>query len=777
LVDVQQEVTMGCLTGLGAPARVPSLLAALVCAALSFAFAGGVSAQDSGGTPGIERLVSLPTLSGTPPSRPAWSPDGSQVAFLWNNSGFPYRDLWLVEVGGEPRRLTNLNPGASTQPVFGEHLPEDTSLASLTRNSRQRHAGGIGDFVWSRDGRSLFFLHGGEVKAVDIATGEQRTVIAGAASRSRLGVAPDGSHLSFLQDGDLWLYRFEGDFLLQATRTGLPGIGSVPIGAYNDRDREFSRYVWSPDSRYIALEHVDRTGAHRMQIPSYLHPEPLMHEVRRVYPGHEGVSRRVGIYTLDQGVVSFLDLKEPLRRTIMTLDWSPSAPELLIEQDTYDGEQRWLMVADANAGEVREVHHDMRPRRIYSLFRSTWSRDGSRIIFIGDNEDYYRLYAVPADGGRVQRLTAGDFDVSGPGFSAPMLQVSAESGDVYFTTSAAGPSERQVYRVAADGGRATRVTQTPGTHEQAVLSPDGRFVASVASSDTVPGELYLTPTRGGEVQRVTRSPLPGFDKMPMARVRYVSFPSRIDDFILHARIVEPADLDPDKSYPVIIGNVYSSTARNQWSWPRPVNLLQHAMADDGDYITVQVDLRGSAGYGVDFREAFQGDWGGGDLHDLHSTVDYLKTLNYVDPERIGIWGNSYGGMMVLFALFERPGMFAAGVSGSPAIDVHYFTQNDQHLSRRPHTHPETFRDSTLLNYGEKLEDPLLIIHGLHDDIVPWKTTAAMIEKLMLLGKDFDMVVPPQSAHWWGYPEHYAVHTFRKLRAFFDRHVGAGARER
>jgi dipeptidyl-peptidase-4 len=130
-------------------------------------------------------------------------------------------------------------------------------------------------------------------------------------------------------------------------------------------------------------------------------------------------------------------------------------------------------------------------------------------------------------------------------------------------------------------------------------------------------------------------------------------------------------------------------------------------------------------------------------------------------------------MMVLFALFERPGMFKAGVAGAPAIEVARFTSGDQHLSRRPSSHPQIFRKSTLLNYGERLQDPLLLIHGLQDDIVPFKSTVMMAEKLMALGKDFDIAIAPRSVHGWTRQEHYAVFMMRKLVQHFDRHLGPG----
>ncbi|MFO0452464.1 MAG: prolyl oligopeptidase family serine peptidase, partial [Pseudomonadota bacterium] len=541
---------------------------------------------------------------------------------------------------------------------------------------------------------------------------------------------------------------------MRATRIGVPGIGRVPVGAFVAPDREVASYRWTPDSRWLALEQVDRRAVRRMPVPSYLHREPILHEVRRGYPGDEDLLQTIGLYEVAYGTVRELALGEPNRRALIGYEWSPVAPELLVEQDTWDGERRWISVASAADGRIRELVQDFRPRRIYALFTSAWSSDGRRVFFVGDSEDWYRLYAVPAAGGRAVRLAAGDYDVAGTGFSATTLLASAATRELFYVSAEAGARERHVYRVPERGGRGVRVTRRPGVHQQMTVSPDASRVAVVASDDVTPPELYVVDVKSGRDTRVTRSPLPEFEAFPRVRARYVSFPSR-DGYTLHARVVAPPDMEPGKVYPVLIGNVYSGTVLDQWASPRPISLVQQWLAHTRGYVSVQVDLRGSVGYGVKFREAFQGDWGGGDLEDLHATVDWLKTQPWADATRIGIWGNSYGGMMALFALFERPGMFAAGIAGSPAVDVHYFTQGDQHLSRRPQTHPEIFRKSTLTNYGEKLEDPLLFIHGLHDDIVPFKTTVDLMEKLMLLGKDFDLVMPPQSGHWWATPEHYA----------------------
>jgi len=144
----------------------------LICAA--FALTPAFACAENAGVADIDRLVSLPTLSGPPPSRPVWSPDGSRLAFLWNDSGFPFRDIYVTDAsGGKPRQLTDLSPEASAQPTFGSHLGEDTSLQALEQASSRRHASGIGSMIWSMQGDSLYLrcsLRPGTVRAHELST-------------------------------------------------------------------------------------------------------------------------------------------------------------------------------------------------------------------------------------------------------------------------------------------------------------------------------------------------------------------------------------------------------------------------------------------------------------------------------------------------------------------------------------------------------------------------------------------------------------------------------
>ncbi len=746
---------------------MPPKATLFACLALTPFLCLAIEPVDADSSPTVERIVSLPKIDGTAPSQPNWSPDSRRLGFLWNDHGMPFRDLWLALPGQDgPVRLTHYAP--PPERVLGPG--EDLSLDALRERARRRERRGISDLAWHPDGTAIFYVLDGQLKLLRPEEGKSSVMGPGG---SALAISPDGRYLSMLRAGDLWLVDLIDGEYRQATELGVTGIGTVAIGAFVRPDAYVSRYRWAPDSASIGFEYIDQRQVRRVPFPSYLHDEPLLHEVRRPYPGDTDRIIQFGVFSLETPAVEWIDLEGSNRRLILDFDWAPDSRHILIMQGADVAEERWIHVADISGGAIRTIWHDQREKRIYPIFRALWSRDGEQVLFIGDHEQFYRLYTLPALGGDATRLT-GSYDIASDR-SAAWVSLLPDSDDLLYVAAADSPHERHIYRKNPASGTRERLTTMPGVH-QPTLAPDGRHLALISSNDTTPTELYwLDLTDDAPARRITRSPLPEFYRYDWLTPRYVSFPSRIDDFTLHARIIEPANLKPGYQYPVIFGSIYSNTVLNAWNPDRSTSLLQQQMAMAGDYITVVVDVRGSVGYGVDFREAFQGDWGGDDLEDLHSAVNYLTTLPHVDADRIGIWGNSYGGLLVLSALFQKPGLFAAGVAGAPAVDIWHFTGFDQHLTRRPDTHPEIFEHGSLLSLGEKLEDPLLIIHGRHDDIVPLKTTLMMAEKLTLLGKRFELDIPHDSGHWWAANDHYARYTFGRLDEFLRRHVAPGPR--
>jgi dipeptidyl-peptidase-4 len=740
----------------------------------------------------VERVAALPSLIGTAPASPTWSPDSRMLAFRWNDSGWPFRDIWLAAADGTGlRRLTDLQRSYPQPPP-----PTGSTTDALAAQAAARARGGISEILWMTDSRSLLFVARGALYQVDIEGGTPRQLPIDSGV-SDVTLSPDGSRIAFLRDGDLWMWSRETRTAPERlTNVVIAGIARVPLGTYNRADREVGTgvwgaswrpYAWAPDGRTIAVHLVDRQHIRRVPFPSYLGDDTVASELRRGYPGDENERRSLALVRVDTKAIEPIALEEPGYRGISDFEWSRDG-RLLIDHVSDTGAERWLWVVDAKTTTPRLVWRDRRDTRIYPAYVARWHPDGRRIVIVADILDRDHLYVVDPDAPSPSpvALTEGPWDVAGER-GAATVQIAGDG--IFFTGTMKNPYERHLYRIEVLPGRKpgpagaptdrqpglkpgpaggpAAITTTPGVHLP-VVSPDGRHMASLWSDDVSPTELLMRETRPGATERrVTSSPLPEFSQYRWARARYETFKNASDGFTIHARIVEPATLDKSRRHPVIFGPVYMNTVRNRWGGLS--GTLQQYLVQQG-YIVVQADVRGSVGYGRAFREAFLMDYGGNDLDDLEAVVNGVRSLPYVDGNRIGIWGSSYGGLVTVFALLKKPGLFAAGVAGAPAVDPHAFGPDDVAITRTPATHPDAFVRGSALHLGENLSDPLLIIHGLMDDVVPFRTTMALAERLMLLGKDFDLATAPAATHAWTAREHYAVYFYRKLVQFFDRHL-------
>lgn len=699
----------------------------------------------------IERIVTgAASLTGTSPSSPTWSPSSQTLAFLWNEPGQTGRTIFVVDrAGTAPRRL--LAP-QNTAPVSALH--------------------------WTPDGAALLFVQRGQLWRVPATGGEATPLTTAAGEMGELELSPDGQHLSFLRDGDLWLLPVNGGAPRRVTSVAVAPIGTVPLGTYFRRDVELGgatwsgpspSYAWSPDSRTIAVQHVDRRGVRPFGMPYYLGDTTVMNLVRRGAPGAANEVRTVRLLDVATGALTPVALPDSSSTRIVTLEWSPTGT-LLIDRESDDAIERTLHVLTAAAPTPRRIWRDVRDTRVYTDIASTWSADGRSVLMTSDLGDRYRVYRITPGDTTPVALTPADADVVGVAIPR------AGTRSIDYVSTAPRPSERHVFRVSVTGGTAAdasrQLTTRPGTHTPFV-SPDGRTVALLSSSDTEPPELYLLEVRPGATERrITTSTTAAFAAVPWVAPRYVTFASRTGGAPLHARILFPPRIDSTRRYPVLFGPVYSNTVRNRWGGAN--GMLQQHLAVDKGYIVVQVDVRGSTGYGRAFREQFLMDWGGGDLEDLESAVTYLKSLPYVDPQRFGIWGSSYGGTLTVYSLLKKPGLFQAGVAAAAAVDPHLFGSDDVAIVRRPQTHPQAFTRGAK-QYAGNLRDHLLLIHGMQDDVVPFSSIVALAEEFMRLGKDFDVAFAPAATHGWTQRPHYATYLLNKLVAHFDRFLGAGPR--
>lgn len=683
----------------------------------------------------LNDIFATPKLTGTTPSRPVWAPNSKHFAFSWNEPGNSERGLWISTSNGERLRLVSNSKSPSVRNI-----------------------------VWA-DANTLLSLRANQLWQTRLSQKEDIELMTLEVGANHLSQSPKNTNLAYISKGDLWLANPNTKQQRQLTNIGMTSLSDLAKGRYSRPEREIGpgiwsgpTYKWSPDGKIIAIHVVDRRQMRKVPFPNYLAAETNPNEVRRSYPGDLNEIRKVGLLDIESGNVTYLDLPNPSTNQIIDFNWSKNG-SLLIDIASDTAVERKLFVVAQGESQPREIWKCVRESRMYTSFGSNWHSDGKQVIFLSDMADRYGLYLIDPSYSEPspKLLTDPSYDV----LSSPT--VTGES--LFYAGNGVNPYEQHVYRLKMLGGKPEQLTNLPGRNV-GYPSPDGKHLVFMHSDDTSPNELYVARVEDGNPNRITNSPLPAFTKRTWKAAEYVNFPSLVDDYTLHARILKPDIMQPGKKYPVIFGPVYSNTARNQWAGN--YSLVQQLLVKKG-YIVVQVDSRGSNGYGRAFREEFLLGFADQDIEDYASAVAYMESMNYVDPDRIGIWGSSYGGTLSVYSLLKKPGLFQVGVAAAAAVDPVFFGTDDVAIVRTPKSQPEVF-ERKALKYAANLQDKLLFIHGMQDHVVPFKTTAMLAEELIKQGKNFDFAFAPGATHAWSRERNYDRYLFGKLIEYFDRYL-------
>jgi dipeptidyl aminopeptidase/acylaminoacyl peptidase len=458
--------------------------------------------------------------------------------------------------------------------------------------------------------------------------------------------------------------------------------------------------------------------------------------------------------------------------------WSEEGTSALMDIRSRDNKDRWIMSLDAATGTLRLLDRQRDEAWIagpgigdgenFGAGNSGWIDDHT-FWYQSEASGYSHLYMVNTISGAKVQLTSGPYEVQA-------AHLSRDRKYFYISTNEANPGEQQYYRLPVSGGAAERLTTLAGSN-QVTLSPDEKQLAILYSYTNRPWELYLQdnkPVSGARSSdaapvQITRLAMSEeFKAYPWRDPEIISFQAR-DGAMVHARIYRPKEGAQGVLRPAVVfvhGAGYLQNAHKWWSSYYHEYLFNNLLADNG-YVVLDMDYRGSAGYGRDWRTGIYRHMGGKDLSDQVDGVKWLVAHEGVDPHRIGIYGGSYGGFITLMAMFTEPDVFAAGAGLRCVTDwAHYNHGYTSAILNEPYNDSLAYRRSSPIYFAEGLKGHLLMCHGVVDENVHFQDIVRLTQRLIELGKNnWELAIYPLEDHGFVEPSSWTDEYKRIFKLF------------
>ena len=781
----------------------------------------------------VDSIMRGPRLVGYPPTGVHWSQDSQRVYFRWKQASEPRlkeMSLYVVNRDGSGLRRLTEEEAKLAPPANGE-LSKDKTMTVYSDEGDifiYDHAKGARRQItkttdaetnphFTFDQKHIYFTRMNNLYVMPLDGGvlEQLTDI-----RTGGGAAPNASPTPVRGTDSQEYVKKEERALLDAVREKAEQREEQEKKRKEREQRKpfnipagqgVTNLLLSPDGKYVvATISEPANGSRNTIVPNYVTESAYTEDIPgRTKVGDVQNHARLVIINVETGETKNVDHGErlpatpPLQRTEMNateqagvstgsgsdransqtkstsapkdrdvqlsqLQWSEDGKHAVLMARAADNKDRWVMLLDPATGKTKilaNVHDDA---WVDGPGANTlgWLPDNTHVYFESERDGWAHLYSVSIDGGAPEQLTSGQFEVSD-------VRLSKDKTKFYFASSEGSLFQRHLFSMPIGGGQRIQITGLPGQN-LVDISPDETLLADVRSYSNKPPELYLIANKpmdeksSSTLKPITTSPIPEFFTRDWIDPRLVSFKAR-DGATVWGRLYVPSNYKGDGPAVLFVhGAGYLQNVHRWWSSYYREYMFNHLLMERG-FVVLDIDYRGSAGYGRDWRTGIYRHMGGKDLTDHVDAVNYLVREFGVDRKRIGIYGGSYGGFITLMAMFTQPDVFAAGAALRPVTDwAHYNNPYTANILNLPQNDAEAYKQSSPIYFANGLRGALLICHGMADTNVNFQDTVRLVEKLIELRKTNWEVAPyPVEDHGFEREESWADEYKRILKLFTD----------
>jgi len=609
--------------------------------------------------------------------------------------------------------------------------------------------------IWRHSTREHYFIY-------NLETGKIQHLTQSKEKKQYAKFSPSGDKVAYVQDNNLYLINLDTGEKKEITSDG--EVNHIINGATDwvyEEEFGFARaWYWSPDGSKIAFYRFDESRVKEFFYTKWGDLYPKLTRFKYPKAGQKNSIVKIGVYDLDSGKTTWMDVGSENDQYIPRINWTKKSNTLAIRRMDRLQNRQDLLLANTNTGETHIIKTENSDAWIDVNDDLKFLDNGKQFIYTSEESGYNHIYLYNMDGSLVRQITKGDWEVTN------YLGYNEKTGKIYYVSTEASPLQRQLYSINIDGTHKQKLSQKPGWNS-INMSRDYKYYIETYSGPGNP-QVYTLHKGNGKKVRVLEdnahldSLLAGY-KMPSKEYFKIKLPQAT----LNAYMMKPYDFDPSKKYPVLF-YVYGGpgSQRVQKKFSSGQQAMWHRYLTQEGYIVVCVDNRGTGGRGRDFEKQVYKKLGQYEVEDQIDAAKYLiKNYDFIDKDRLGIWGWSYGGYMSTLVLEKGNDVFSTAIAVSPVTNWRFYdTIYTERFMQTPQMNPEGYKKGSPLTYADQIKGHYLLVHGTGDDNVHFQNSVALVNKLIKANVQFQTMYYPNRNHGI-YGGNTRRHLFKLLNDF------------